>query len=61
MATSRGKKMNKYAHIFSSEIGGWNLFICGPSVVGALPVGWYASKADAEACAKALGAVPYNY
>lgn len=53
--------MNNYAHIFSSEIGGWNLFICGASIVGALPVGWYASKADAEACAKSLGATPYNY
>lgn len=50
-----------YAHIFGSKAKGWSLFICGASIVGAQPVAWYASKADAKACAKALGAMPYNY
>lgn len=50
-----------YAHIFGSRAQGWTLFICGPSLVGAKAISTHASKAEAKAAAKALGATPYNY
>ena len=51
----------KHAHIFGSKAKGWNLYICGASIVGSAPVGHYATKGEAKAAAKALGATPYNY
>lgn len=40
---------------------GWNLYICGASIVGVPACGHYGSKTEAKAAAKALGATPYNY
>lgn len=50
-----------YAHIFGSKAKGFDLHICGVSLVGSSPVGHYATKAEAKAAAKAFGATPYNY
>jgi hypothetical protein len=50
-----------YSHIFGSKSLGWALYICGASLVGSRPHSHYATKAEAKAAAKALGATPYNY
>ena len=63
MSTPNENRQNgmNYAHIFGSKAKGFYLHICGASIVGSRPVGHYATKAEAKAAAKALGATPYNY